>query len=111
GDVILPSVVVPGYPSELEAIVLTAMANDANARFQTAQEMIEALDAFAVRAKLTGSNTAMSRFMVQLFGQKREPWVDAARVDERTQISNPADLHDPEMDEKTLLVEGRQPPS
>ncbi len=76
GDVLLPSAVVPGYPRELEAIVLTAMANDPGARFQTAAEMIEALDAFAVRAKLTGSNTAMGRFMVQLFGSKKEPWVD-----------------------------------
>ena len=29
-----------------------------------------------MRAKLTGSNTAMGRFMVQLFGTKQEPWVD-----------------------------------
>ncbi|HEY5926308.1 MAG TPA: protein kinase [Kofleriaceae bacterium] len=107
GDCVLPSVVVPGYPRELEAIVLTAMANDVNARFQSSQEMIEALDAFAVRAKLTGSNTAMGRFMVQLFGSKREPWVEGPAGD-RTQVTegeaNPLD------DEKTLLVEGRQPP-
>src|SRR5262252_2106315 len=77
-DVVLPSIAVPGYPRELEAIALTAMANDPNARFQSAQELIEALDAFAVRAKLTGSNTAMGRFMGQLFGHKKEPWVDGA---------------------------------
>src|SRR5437763_11384761 len=58
GDVILPSVAVPGYPRELEASILTAMAGDPNARFQASQEMIEALDAVAVRAKLTGSKTA-----------------------------------------------------
>ncbi|MBL0212451.1 MAG: protein kinase [Myxococcales bacterium] len=86
GDVVLPTIAVPGYPRELEAIVLTAMANDPNARFQTGQELIEALDAFAVRAKLTGSNTAMGRFMTQLFGAKREPWVDAA-PGEKTEIS------------------------
>jgi serine/threonine-protein kinase len=57
GDVVLPSIAVPGYPRELEAIVLTAMAGDPGARFQSGQELIEALDAFAVRAKLTGSNT------------------------------------------------------
>ncbi len=74
-DLVLPSIAVPGYPRELEAIVLTAMANDANARFQNASEMIEALDAFAVRAKLPGSNTAMGRFMTQLFGERKEPWV------------------------------------
>jgi eukaryotic-like serine/threonine-protein kinase len=109
GDCVLPSVVVPGYPRELEAIVLTAMANDVNARFQNGQEMIEALDAFAVRAKLTGSNTAMGRFMVQLFGSKREPWVDGGAGD-RTQVTEGTD-GEGDNDEKTLLVErGQQLP-
>jgi eukaryotic-like serine/threonine-protein kinase len=103
GDIMLPSVAVPGYPRELEAIVLTAIANDANSRFQTAQEMIEALDAFAVRAKLTGSNTAMGRFMVQLFGSKREPWVEGGHG-ERTQVSVEASDED---NEKTNLIEDR----
>jgi serine/threonine-protein kinase len=106
GDIMLPSVVVPGYPRELEAIVLTAIANDANARFQTAQEMIEALDAFVVRAKLTGSNTAMGRFMVQLFGSKREPWVEGGGG-ERTEITEPGNDPDAE-NEKTHLLEERQ---
>ncbi|CAN5922179.1 hypothetical protein BH11MYX3_BH11MYX3_09790 [soil metagenome] len=101
GDVVLPTVAIPGYPRELEAIVLTAMANDPNARFQTGQELIEALDAFAVRAKLTGSNTAMGRFMTQLFGAKREPWVDAP-PGEKTEIS----IEDDSDNEKTSIVAG-----
>ncbi len=101
GDMVLPTVAVPGYPRELEAIVLTAMANDPNARFQTGQELIEALDAFAVRAKLTGSNTAMGRFMTQLFGTKREPWVHAP-AGERTEIS----IEDDSDNEKTSIVGG-----
>ena len=102
GDVVLPSVAVPGYPRELEAILLTAMANDPNARFQTAQEMIEALDAFAVRAKLTGSGTAMGRFMTQLFGSKKEPWVDGGS--DRTQIT----IEEQEVgdDDKTSMFAG-----
>ena len=90
GDVVLPTVAVPGYPRELEAIVLTAMANDPNARFQTAQELIEALDAFTVRAKLTGSNTAMGRFMVQLFGSRKEPWAAGAQLHhgDKTEIND-----------------------
>ncbi|HEY1558191.1 MAG TPA: protein kinase [Kofleriaceae bacterium] len=113
GDMMLPSVAVPGYPRELEAIILTAMANDPNARFQSAQEMIEALDAFAVRAKLTGSNTAMGRFMVQLFGQKKEPWVEGGTGPERT-FEDGAE-HDEDNDEKTAVVDDRdrrasQPP-
>ncbi len=106
GDVMLPSVAVPGYPRELEAIVLTAMANDPNARFQNALEMNEALDAFSVRAKITGSNTAMGRFMVQLFGQRKEPWIEGSMGTERTQI-NDGEV-DPEEQEKTTLIEGRQ---
>ena len=105
GDVVLPSVAVPGYPRELEAIVLTAMANDPNARFQTGQEMIEALDAFAVRAKLTGSNTAMGRFMAQLFGSKQEPWVEG-REQSPTRRRSARPDHD--NDEKTTLIESRQ---
>ncbi|HTL35684.1 MAG TPA: serine/threonine-protein kinase [Kofleriaceae bacterium] len=108
GDVLLPSVAVPGYPRELEAIVLTAMANDPNARFQSGQEMIEALDAFAVRAKLTGSNTAMGRFMVQLFGSKKEPWVEGPNGGDRTQVTDASGEMSPEGDdEKTTLIESK----
>jgi serine/threonine-protein kinase len=102
GDVVLPSIAVPGYPRELEAIVLTAMAGDPGARFQSGQELIEALDAFAVRAKLTGSNTAMGRFMAQLFGTKKEPWVDVGRQGEKTEITEGDTDND-----KTFVVDDR----
>ena len=104
---ILPSVAVNGYPRELEAIILTALASDPNARFQTAQEMIEAIDAFAVRAKLTGSNTALGRYMTQLFGSKREPWVNEGNSGDPTQISetDPEGMEDEIVDgEKTAIM-------
>ncbi len=109
GDVLPPSVAVPGYPRELEAIVLTAMATDPKSRFQTAQELVEALDAFTVRAKLTGTSTAMGRFMSQLFGEKREPWAMAS-PSERTEISVEVETGDhrgrtSSDDEKTTLLE------
>jgi hypothetical protein len=66
--------VVPGYPHALEAIVLKALATDVRARFQTAQEMLDSLDTFAVLARCTRSNTELGRFMVGLFGSRREPW-------------------------------------
>jgi serine/threonine protein kinase len=110
GDVVLPSIAVPGYPRELEAIVLTAMANDPSSRFQSGQELIEALDAFAVRMKLTGSNTAMGRFMVQLFGARKEPWVETA-PSERTEISiEGGELIDAD-NEKTTVSEHRELPA
>jgi serine/threonine protein kinase len=79
GELMPPSHAVPGYPPELEAIVLTALATDPDARFQTAQELVDALDTFAVRWKLTTSNTAIGRFLTQLFGERKEPWVEDAR--------------------------------
>jgi serine/threonine-protein kinase len=110
GDVAVPSTIVPGFPRELEAIILTALAHDPGARFQTAQELTEALDAFTVRAKLTGSNTAMGRFMVQLFGTKKEPWIDAGTAgNEHTLVTAAdADLDDEEEDnDETLVVSNR----
>lgn len=106
GDVLLPSVAVPGYPRELEAIILTAMANDPNARFQTAQEMIEALDAFAVRTKLTGSSTALGRFMTQVFGPRRELGNDTGG--DQTQVSSPG-LREDADDVKTVVLQVRDP--
>jgi eukaryotic-like serine/threonine-protein kinase len=111
GDLVLPSTLVPGFPRELEAIILTALASDPGARFQTAQELIEALDAFAVRAKLTGSNTAMSRFMGQLFGTKKEPWIDAGLQSTDHTLVTPADIvesEDEDDNDETLVVENRQ---
>lgn len=105
GDVLLPSVVVPGYPRELEAIILTAMANDPNARFQTAQEMIEALDAFAVRSKLIGSPTALGRFMTQVFGPRSELGPDG-RGAERTQVNAPLAREDAD-NVKTVVLQVR----
>jgi len=99
GDLVMPSTIVPGFPRELEAIILTALATDSGARFQSAQELIEALDAFTVRAKLTGSNTAMGRFMLQLFGTKKEPWIDAAVQSTDHTLVTPAELDDDDDEE------------
>jgi serine/threonine-protein kinase len=116
GDLVLPTTVVPGFPRELEAIILTALANDPAARFQSGQEMIEALDAFTVRAKLTGTNTAMGRFMVQLFGTKKEPWIEtpasAAGNAEHTVVTPiellPSEGDDDGENDETLIVSNRQ---
>ena len=111
GDLVLPSTVVPGFPRELEAIILTALSSDPGARFQTGQELIEALDAFTVRAKLTGSNTAMGRFMQQLFGTKKEPWIEGPSepsdpVDHT--VVTPMEVDDYEEDnDETLVISSR----
>jgi hypothetical protein len=109
GDLVLPSTIIGGFPRELEAIILTALAIDPGARFQTAQELIEALDAFTVRAKLTGTNTAMGRFMLQLFGTKKEPWIDATLQSTDHTLVTPAELDDYEDDnDETQVLGDRQ---
>lgn len=105
GDILLPSVVVPGYPRELEAIILTAMANDPNARFQTAQEMIEALEAFAARTKLVGSTAALGRFMTEVFGPRGELGTEDGGTD-RTQVNAPPTREDAD-NVKTVVLQVR----
>ena len=116
GDFVMPSTVVPGFPRELEAIILTALAGEPGGRFQSGQELIDALDTFAVRAKLTGSNTAMSRFMQQLFGTKKEPWINAVvQGTEYTLVTamgveadeDDAGKHEDEDNDETLVVSNR----
>ncbi|TMQ04316.1 MAG: serine/threonine protein kinase, partial [Deltaproteobacteria bacterium] len=116
GDLVLPSTVIPGFSRELEAIILTALATDPGARFQSAQELIEALDAFTVRAKLTGTNTAMGRFMLQLFGTKKEPWIDATLQSTDHTLVTPAEIEqedevqdeDEDDNDETLVLGNRQ---
>jgi hypothetical protein len=48
----------------------------------------------------------MGRFMTQLFGAKKEPWVEQASAD-RTQISDAPPDHDETDNEKTQVVEDR----
>jgi serine/threonine protein kinase len=43
--IVRPSAIVPGYPTELERIVLKSLERDVTRRFQTANEMQKALDA------------------------------------------------------------------
>ena len=74
GDVAPPSTLRAGYPPALEAIVARAMAADPAARYQTAAELGDALEAFAEGHGLTISQRAVERFMHQVFGTRPEPW-------------------------------------
>jgi serine/threonine protein kinase len=65
-----PSQVVPGYPPELEAIVVRALAKDRDQRFQTAGEMRAALEAYVRKERLVVSTQLTSDFMQMLFADK-----------------------------------------
>jgi serine/threonine-protein kinase len=65
-----PSRITPGYPPELEAIVLRAMAHDPRNRYQNARQLERDLAAFAHGARLPTSQVALADFMHDLFGDR-----------------------------------------
>ncbi|HET9991938.1 MAG TPA: protein kinase, partial [Kofleriaceae bacterium] len=77
GDVVRPSRLVQGYPVELEAIVLKALAVEAQQRYQSAGLLLEALEAFAVANRYSLSTIGLGRFMRDMFGEITEPWLGA----------------------------------
>ncbi|MEO8706825.1 MAG: protein kinase [Kofleriaceae bacterium] len=78
GDVVRPTRLVQGYPQPLEAIVLKALAIDANQRYQSAGLLLEAIEAFAMSARMSLSTMALGRFMREMFGETPEPWLTQA---------------------------------
>ncbi len=65
-----PSQVHPGYPPELEAIVMKALAKDKSARYQTARELQSALEDYVRRDRIPVSNVALTQYMQSLFEEK-----------------------------------------
>jgi serine/threonine-protein kinase len=69
-DYPLPSQVRVGYPRDLEAIVMRALAKDRAKRWQSAREMQAALEELVRRERIPVSTIALSRFMQSLFEDK-----------------------------------------
>ncbi|HET7506297.1 MAG TPA: serine/threonine-protein kinase, partial [Kofleriaceae bacterium] len=81
GDVVRPTRLVQGYPPALEAIVMKALEVDAERRYQTAGLLLEAVESFALAARIPLSTMALGRFMRDLFGDVQEPWLTTGRLD------------------------------
>jgi len=64
-------------PYELCAMIMKALALDPAERYQTAEEMRLALDAFALRSRLSTSTAALAGYMRAVFGERAEPWVES----------------------------------
>ncbi len=75
GDIPPPIKVRPDIPPLLDAIILKALAKKPSDRFQTADEMREALEDLANELKLRTSNGALATYMKQMFGAQPEPWL------------------------------------
>src|SRR5690606_980986 len=65
----------PDLPEALEAIIMKALALRPEDRYQTADEMREALEQFAADAGLRMSTSALAAYMKQQFGERPEPWL------------------------------------
>ena len=75
GNVPKPSSYRADIPPELEAIILKALALDPANRYQTADDMREALEQFAAAKGLRTSTGSLASYMKQLFGLRPEPWL------------------------------------
>jgi eukaryotic-like serine/threonine-protein kinase len=69
-DYPLPSQVRPGYPPDLENIVMRALTKDRTQRYQTARDMQQAIEEFVRKERIPTSNIALTQFMQSLFEEK-----------------------------------------
>ncbi len=92
GDIPSPTKKRPDYPPALEAILMKALALDPIDRYQTAGEMLEAIEQFATRERISLSTTALGRFIRELFGERPEPWQDLSASEPRDPSSDEVDI-------------------
>ena len=76
----LPSSRVPGYPRELQAIVMRALAKNPNDRYPSAQALQLDLEEFAREHKLAMSSVRIAKLMSTLFEKKNDVLIRAQRA-------------------------------
>jgi serine/threonine protein kinase len=74
GQIVRPTRIVDGFPRELEEIILTALQVDPAKRFQDAEIMRRALEAYARRHDIALGDTPVVTVMEVLFDDRSEPW-------------------------------------
>jgi serine/threonine protein kinase len=76
-------------PREVDDIVLRLLAKSVADRFQTADEVVEAIENASMRAGTILSTSAVSRLVRDLFGVRAEPWLE---LDGETGAYEPMEL-------------------
>jgi hypothetical protein len=71
-----PSTRRPDVPRAIDEIVLRLLAKSVADRYQTAGEVVEAIENASMRAGTILSSSAVSRLVHDLFGARPEPWLD-----------------------------------
>jgi serine/threonine protein kinase len=77
-----PSARRASIPPELDAIALRLLAKDPNVRFQSGDELVEALEEAASRIGSMISSAGLGRFLREMFGQRPEPWLEMDQTHE-----------------------------
>ncbi|MCE9578250.1 MAG: protein kinase, partial [Deltaproteobacteria bacterium] len=75
GQVTAPSKIVPGFPPELEDIILTALEVDPDDRFGDVDGMQHAIELAAQHLGVRLAPHAIARTLGDLFGARPEPWL------------------------------------
>jgi eukaryotic-like serine/threonine-protein kinase len=63
-------------PPEIDELVLRLLAKTPEQRFQTADEVVDAIEGVASRTASVLSASVLGRFVRELFGQRPEPWLE-----------------------------------
>jgi hypothetical protein len=79
-DAPLPSRVHPGYPRELEQIVMKTLARKRDDRWATAGDLADAIGEFATRHRVNLSPATLGAMMQGLFTEEVAAWQDARRA-------------------------------
>jgi serine/threonine-protein kinase len=111
-DVPKPSTRVPGYPPELESIVLKTLAKARKDRYATARELSRALQAFLAKRDTFVGNDEVATFVRQLVSDrvsKREAHLLHAR-EATDSIESPL-LRDPRPTPRVNAIDPSAPPS
>ncbi|HET9623708.1 MAG TPA: serine/threonine-protein kinase, partial [Kofleriaceae bacterium] len=79
-DAPMPSQVHPGYPRELEQIVMKTLSRKREERWSTAGELADALAEFSVKRKIKPSPAMLGAMMASVFSDEVAAWQDARRA-------------------------------
>jgi serine/threonine protein kinase len=75
-DVPPPSTLRPEIPAELDQIALRLLAKRPADRYATAGEVLEELEALAAGSGFALSQSALGRYLRELFGDRPAPWLE-----------------------------------
>ncbi len=73
-------------PPALDRLALRALARRPGDRFQSAGEMLVAIEELAARERLSLTTTGVGRYLRELFGERPEPWYELGAASEHPSL-------------------------